>query len=82
MGDGYSVAWRVLDSQYWGVPQRRKRIYLVADFAGRCAGEILFERKGLFRDTAQGREAREETPGSAAQGIDPAVAGGGVQQGL
>ena len=78
MGDGYSVAWRVLDAQYWGVPQRRKRIYLVADFAGGCAGEILFERKSLFRDTAQGREAREETPGSAAQGIDPAVAGGGA----
>lgn len=76
MGDGYSVAWRVLDAQYWGVPQRRKRIYLVADFAGGCAGEILFERKSLFRDTAQGREAREETPGSAAQGIDPAVGGG------
>lgn len=62
MGDGYSVAWRVLDAQYWGVPQRRKRIYLVADFAGGCAGEILFERKSLFRDTAQGREAGEETP--------------------
>ena len=82
MGDGYSVAWRVLDSQYWGVPQRRKRIYLVADFAGGCAGEILFERKGLFRDTAQGREAREETPGSAAQGIDPAVAGGGTTRAI
>lgn len=79
MGDGYSVAWRVLDAQYWGVPQRRKRIYLVADFAGGCAGEILFERKSLFRDTAQGRETREETPGSSAQGIDPAVAGGGTE---
>jgi len=73
MGDGYSVAWRVMDAQYWGVPQRRKRIYLVADFAGGCAGEILFERKGLFRDTAQGRETREETPGDTPQGIDPAV---------
>lgn len=78
MGDGYSVAWRVLDSQYWGVPQRRKRIYLVADFAGGCAGEILFERKGLFRDIAQGREAREETSRGIAQGID--FASGGVPQ--
>ena len=50
-------------------------------FAGGCAGEILFERKSLFRDTAQGREAWEETPGSAAQGIDPAVAGGGYSRG-
>ena len=70
MGDGYSVAWRVLDAQYWGVPQRRKRIYLVADFAGGCVGEILFERKSLFRDTAQGREAREETPEDTAGCID------------
>ena len=47
VGDGYSVAWRQLDAQYWGVPQRRKRIYLVADFAGGRAGEILFEREGM-----------------------------------
>lgn len=47
VGDGFSVAWRTLDAQYWGVPQRRKRIYLVADFAGGRAGEILFEREGL-----------------------------------
>ena len=47
MGNDYSVAWRVLDAQYWGVPQRRKRIFLVADFADRCAGKILFESEGL-----------------------------------
>lgn len=47
VGDGYSVAWRQLDAQYWGVPQRRKRIYLVADFAGGRAGKILFERESL-----------------------------------
>ena len=47
VGDAFSVAWRVFDAQYWGVPQRRKRIYLVADFAGECAGEILFEQKSL-----------------------------------
>jgi DNA (cytosine-5)-methyltransferase 1 len=47
MGDGWSIAWRIHDAQFWGVPQRRKRIALVADFAGRCAGEVLFERKGL-----------------------------------
>jgi len=43
----WSIAWRVHDAQFWGVPQRRKRIALVADFAGLSAGEILFERKGL-----------------------------------
>ena len=47
MGDGFSVAWRMLDAQYWGVPQRRKRIFLVCDFAGGRAGEILFKREGL-----------------------------------
>lgn len=47
MGDDFSIAWRVLDAQYWGVPQRRKRIFLVADFAGGSAGEILFKSEGL-----------------------------------
>ncbi|EOX9981351.1 DNA (cytosine-5-)-methyltransferase [Listeria innocua] len=47
VGDHFSLAWRVLDAQYWGVPQRRKRIFLVADFAGGCAGEILFKSEGL-----------------------------------
>lgn len=47
VGDHYSVAWRTFDAQYWGVPQRRKRIYLVADFAGECAGKILFESEGV-----------------------------------
>lgn len=46
-GAGWSLAWRQLDAQYWGVPQRRKRIALVADFGGQRASEILFERKGL-----------------------------------
>lgn len=47
VADGFSLAWRVFDAQYWGVPQRRKRIYLVADFAGQCAGKILFESEGV-----------------------------------
>lgn len=46
-GDGWSIAYRVFDAQYWGVPQRRRRIYLVADFRGECAGKILFEREGV-----------------------------------
>ncbi|WNX86022.1 DNA (cytosine-5-)-methyltransferase [Agathobaculum sp. NTUH-O15-33] len=47
VGEQFSLAWRVLDAQYWGVPQRRKRIYLVADFAGQCAGKILFESESV-----------------------------------
>lgn len=46
-GDGWSIAYRVFDAQYWGVPQRRRRIYLVADFRGECAQKILFKRESL-----------------------------------
>ena len=60
-GDGYSVAWRILDAQYWGVPQRRKRIYLVADFGSERAGEILFEPESVRGDTAPSGTAREGT---------------------
>ncbi len=57
------IAWRVLDAQYWGVPQRRRRIFLVADFAadGRCAGEILFEREGVSGHLEKSEEAGEGT---------------------
>ena len=54
-GDGWSIAYRVFDAQYWGVPQRRRRIYLVADFRGECAGEILFKRQGLRGYFEEGR---------------------------
>jgi DNA (cytosine-5)-methyltransferase 1 len=47
IGDGWSLAYRVFDAQYWGVPQRRRRIHLIADFRGECAREILFEREGV-----------------------------------
>lgn len=59
VGDGYSIAWRVYDAQYWGVPQRRKRIYLIADFGSERAGEILFERESMRRYPETSREARE-----------------------
>lgn len=68
VGDGYSIAWRTYDAQYWGVPQRRKRIYLIADFASERAGEILFEREGVRGDSAQSREAREGDADDAAGG--------------
>lgn len=57
LGDEFSIAWRVLDAEFWGVPQRRRRIFLVADFGGQCAGEILFKRKGLSRNFAESRAA-------------------------
>lgn len=47
LADSFSLAWRTLDAQYWGVPQRRKRIYLVADLDGRSAGKILFKSESL-----------------------------------
>ena len=68
-GNGRDVAWRVLDAQYWGVPQRRKRIFLVADFTGECAGEILFEREGLSGDIAESGEAREEVAACVGDGV-------------
>ena len=61
MGDGWSVAWRVHDAQFWGVPQRRKRIALVADFAGGGAPEILFERESVPRDPAESGEEGKTT---------------------
>jgi len=66
MGDGWSVAYRVLDAQFWGVPQRRKRIYLVADFAGGRAFDILFKSEGLSGYSAEGFRSWQRTTGSAA----------------
>ena len=50
VGDHSSIAWRGLDAQFWGVAQRRKRVFLVLDLGGQCAGQILFERDGLQRN--------------------------------
>ena len=65
VGSGYSVAWRIYDAQFWGVPQRRKRIYLIADFRSERAGEILFERESVPGDPPESGETRESTPGDA-----------------
>ena len=67
-GNGRSVAWRVLDAQHWGVPQRRKRIFLVADFRGECAGEILFIEQGMSGNSQESEEAGEEVATSARNG--------------
>ena len=53
LADGWSIAWRVHDAQFWGVPQRRKRIALVADFDGQTAPEILFERESVCGDITE-----------------------------
>mgnify|MGYP000970133026 CR=1 FL=1 len=68
MADGYSVAWRTLDAQYWGVPQRRKRIYLVTDFGGGTAPEILFEQDSLRGDTKESSKERKDTATGAEDG--------------
>ena len=69
----WSVAWRLHDAQFWGVPQRRKRIALVADFGGLSAPEILFERKGLSRDIEQSGETRKEIAGAVGGGVEGAI---------
>lgn len=68
LADGFSLAWRVLDAQYWGVPQRRKRIYLVADFDSECAGKILFESEGLSGYSAEGFKAWQRTAAATESG--------------
>lgn len=73
MGDGFSIAWRVLDAQFWGVPQRRRRIFLVADFGGQCAGQILFESKGLSRNFSTIRKAWESFSPSAEGSVDRTI---------
>ena len=61
LGSGFSLAWRCMDAQYWGVPQRRKRIFLVADFGGQSAFQILFRKEILLGHSAAGTGAREKT---------------------
>lgn len=74
VGGRWSVAWRVHDAQHWGVPQRRRRISVVADFGGDTAGEILFERKSVSRHPAESGTARERLAEAAERGFNPAVA--------
>ena len=72
VADGFSIAWRLLDAKFWGVPQRRKRIFLVADFGGQCAGQVLFECGGLSRDFTQSREQGQGFRPSVENGFDEA----------
>jgi DNA (cytosine-5)-methyltransferase 1 len=66
VGDHFSLAWRVLDAQYWGVPQRRKRIFLVADFTSESAEEILFKSEGLSGYSKEGFRAWQGATGYVA----------------
>ena len=75
LADDHSIAWRVFDAQYWGVPQRRKRIYLVADLAGQRAGKVLFESEGLSGYTPQGFRSWQGSAGAAEEGTHPAGIG-------
>nr|WP_101911617.1 DNA cytosine methyltransferase [Marasmitruncus massiliensis] len=65
LGDEFSLAWRVMDAQFWGVAQRRRRIFLVADFGGTTAPEILFKQDSLFGDIAQSGGPRQGTAAPA-----------------
>ncbi len=73
VGDNYSIAWRTLDAQYWGVPQRRKRIYLVADFGGQRAGEILFKPDSLRGNITQSNETGQGSSADAVGSVDGSV---------
>lgn len=74
LADGFSIAWRVLDAQYWGVPQRRKRIFLVTDFDSECAGKILFESEGLSGYSAESFKAWQRAAAAAESGFGTASA--------
>lgn len=69
----WSIAWRLHDAQFWGVPQRRKRIALVADLGGLSAPEILFERKGVHWNSEQGEQKRERTAEGIRSCADSAI---------
>lgn len=66
VGDSFSIAWRTVDAQFWGVAQRRRRCYLIADFADECAGKVLFEFERLSGYTPQGFGTRKGTTGGSA----------------
>lgn len=78
VGDRFSVAWRLLDAQYWGVPQRRRRVYLVANLAGGRAGKVLFDSEGVSGYSPQGFRSWQRTASAAQSGAE--AAGGEIKE--
>ena len=72
MGERWSVAYRTFDAQHWGVPQRRRRVYLVGDLAGQCAGQVLFESEGLSGYSAEGFRSWQRAARNSAAGLGAA----------
>ena len=81
-GGEVDAAWRILDAQFWGVPQRRKRIYLVGDFGGQRAGEILFKSESLLGYTPKSKGEREEVTGKPTDSIRAESSRGAAVLGL
>ena len=81
-GGEVDTAWRVLDAQYWGVPQRRKRIYLIGDFGGQRAGEILFKSESVLGYTPKSKEQRAEAAGQSTNSLRTESSRGGEVLGL
>ena len=73
LGDNFSLAWRVLDAKYFGAPQRRRRIFLVADLDGRSSREILFEQKSLSGDTSEGCEKGKRNTGAIKESFNKTI---------
>ena len=73
LGDNFSLAWRVLDAKYFGVPQRRRRIFLVADLDGGSSREILFEQKSLSGDTSEGCEKEKRNTRAIKEGFNKTI---------
>ena len=76
-GLGYGLAWRVLDAQYYGVAQRRRRVYLVGSLGDQRACDVLFEPDCLRWDHPTGREKRQALARQAQRSVGGADGGGG-----
>ena len=73
VGNGWSIAYRTLNAQYWGVPQRRRRIYLVADFAGGSAWKVLFKSDGLSRYSKESFSSWQEVTKTLGNSTNSAI---------
>jgi DNA (cytosine-5)-methyltransferase 1 len=76
---GYSLGWRVLDAQYFGVPQRRRRVFIVGSRTGGAGsiGKVLFEREGVRRNTTSSQQEGQDTTNSTATSTRSAMLGSG-----